>query len=69
MLSTHNLSEEWDGHGVARQAYKIVRGSVMAWNGLPVGIIVCQPIGVDKMSLKETQTVCEKIHQIYKIGG
>ena len=69
MLSTHNLSEERDGHGVACQAYKIVRGGVMAWNGLPVRIIVGQPIRIDVMGLKEMQTECKKIHQVYKIGS
>ena len=54
--------EERDGHSIACQAYKIVRCSVMAWNGLPVRIIICQPIRVDEVCLKEMQTICEKIH-------
>ena len=41
----------------------------MAWDGLPVRIIVGQPIGIDVMGLKEMQTVCKKIHQVYKIGS
>ena len=40
----------------------------MARNGLPVRIIVRQPIGIDKMCLKEMQTISEKIHHMYKIA-
>ena len=65
----HYLGEERDGHSIACKTYKVIRCRVMAWNGLPVRIIVRQPIRIDIMCLKEMQTKSKKIHYIYKIGG
>ena len=40
----------------------------MAWNGLSVRFIVCQPVRIDIMRLEEMQAIGKKIHQVYKIG-
>ena len=69
MLRMHYLGEEPDGHGVACQAYKVIRSCVVTRNGLPVRIIVRQPIRVNVMCLKKMQAISKKIHHIYKIAG
>jgi hypothetical protein len=67
VLRLHNLGEERDRHGVAGQAREIGCRGVVAGNGLSIGVVDGQAIGVEVVGLEEMQTVGEKVHALHKV--